>query len=269
MNEELSGCLGYVQRILEELIDCGQGFLVKIIWALATEYFLDKHLAQRNRKLIDQSTDTKFTICNNISFCEEYLTNIQCHLGFLVGAADFLDLLYIGTIRDMYILNAFLIQTFFNCSGIFINITICLVICDFLHYNNVILIYCCDEVFSILSEVLSDFLQNIGILSIWRFYDKNCAFYISLNMQFLGTAVNIYQKQIIQKEDKVVLIKSLFVCDHQVLKLECCHLTYHICILACIIGNQYVFQLLVIINLKELTPLYLLAVCRRLHELQN
>ena len=59
VNEELSGCLGYVQRILEELIDCRQGFLVKIIRALATESFLDKHLAQRNRKLLNQSANTK------------------------------------------------------------------------------------------------------------------------------------------------------------------------------------------------------------------
>ena len=59
MNIKLSGCLGYIQAVLKELVDCDQSLLIKVIRGLAAENLLDKHLAQRDRKLIDQTADSR------------------------------------------------------------------------------------------------------------------------------------------------------------------------------------------------------------------
>ena len=68
MNVKLSGGLGYIQAVLEKLVDGDQSLLVEIIRGLAAEDLLNKHLAQRDRKLIDQTTNSKRAVSNNILF---------------------------------------------------------------------------------------------------------------------------------------------------------------------------------------------------------
>ena len=38
-----------------------KGFLIKLVWGFAVKYFTDKHLAQRDRKLVDQTADSQVT----------------------------------------------------------------------------------------------------------------------------------------------------------------------------------------------------------------
>ena len=66
MDIKLSGGLGHIQAVLKKLIDGGQSLLVKIIRGLAAEDLLNKHLAQRDRKLIDQTAYSKRAVSNNI-----------------------------------------------------------------------------------------------------------------------------------------------------------------------------------------------------------
>ena len=66
MNVKLSGGLGYIQAVLKELVDGNQSLLVEIIRGLAAEDLLNEHLAQRDRKLIDQTAYSKRAVSNNV-----------------------------------------------------------------------------------------------------------------------------------------------------------------------------------------------------------
>ena len=88
--------------------------------------------------------------------------------------------------------------------------------------------------------------------------------YVIFNMQLLRAAVNIHQQQIIQQQvfNKIVLIKSFFICDKKILNLKGRDLAYHVNIITFPIGKKYVFQLMFIKNLKKLISLHDLTVCR-------
>ena len=101
MNVKLSGGLGYIQAVLEELVDGDQSLLVKIIRGLAAEDLLNEHLAQRDRKLIDQTANSKRAVSNNILLRGENLAYIKSHSGFLVGTGNFLQLAYDSSVCNM------------------------------------------------------------------------------------------------------------------------------------------------------------------------
>ena len=101
MNVKLSGGLGYIQAVLEKLVDGDQSLLVEIIRGLAAEDLLNEHLAQRDRKLIDQTTNSKRAVSNNILLRRENLAYIKSHSGFLVGTGNFLQLAYDRSVCNM------------------------------------------------------------------------------------------------------------------------------------------------------------------------
>ena len=63
---KLSGGFGKIQVVFEEGADDGKGFVVQGIQRFAAKHLLDKHFAHRYRKLIDQSSDSKLTVAENI-----------------------------------------------------------------------------------------------------------------------------------------------------------------------------------------------------------
>lgn len=63
---KLSGGFGKIQVVLKEGADNGKGFVVQGIQRFAAKHLLDKHFAHRYRKLIDQSSDSKFAVAENI-----------------------------------------------------------------------------------------------------------------------------------------------------------------------------------------------------------
>src|SRR5699024_1963761 len=83
--------------------------------------------------------------------------------------------------------------------------------------------------------------------------------------------MNIYQQQVVQEQvlNKVVFIKSLLVCREQSLDLKRNQFAQSVGIVCITVQNQYVFQLMVIINLKIKIISHYLAVCRRICESHN
>ena len=87
-------------------------------------------------------------------------------------------------------------------------------------------------------------------------------------MKFLGTVVNIYQQQVVQQQilDKVVLVKAFLISHKQVLDLECYYLSHHVYVIPAALGEQDVFQLMLVKHLEELIALDHLAVRGRIHK---
>ena len=57
--EQLTRGLGYVQVVLEELLNGEQRLLIERVDRTLVEYFAQEHLAQRDRQLIDQTANAQ------------------------------------------------------------------------------------------------------------------------------------------------------------------------------------------------------------------
>ena len=102
MNVQLTGCLRYIQTVLKELVDRDKGLIVKIIRGFVRKDLLDEHLAEWDRKLIDQAADSKLAVRNDVLLAKEDFSDIQGHTGLLVGVRDFPDLRYGVPVGNMH-----------------------------------------------------------------------------------------------------------------------------------------------------------------------
>ena len=102
------------------------------------------------------------------------------------------------------------------------------------------------------------------VIFIVHFNKQYNSSYIRINMQFLGTIININKKQIIKQQilDKVVLVETFLVGHQQILDLERRHLADHIDIITVSSCQNNKLQLMLIKNLEKLKPLQNLTVCR-------
>ena len=265
MNEKLSGCLRYIQRIFKELVNRCQRLLIEIIRTLAVEDLLDEHLAQRDRQLINQPTDSQFAVGDDITFSEEDLAYIQRHLRFLIRAACFLDLINGRTVGDSDILHIFLFQKCRNAVRCLIDLLHAVALRQILDHDHIILINRSNEILTVASEISAHHLQHIAVLSILCLNDQRNPLYIGLDMQLLRPAVDIHQKQIVQKQvlNKIILVKSLLIRYQKILDLKSDHLPNHVNILTDTPCDQNVFKLLLVKYFKILISLYLLRIRRR------
>ena len=143
-----------------------------------------------------------------------------------------------------------------------IHLRIILTIFKFLDYDNTLLIYCCDKVFTFTAEKALHAFHGAVVFLLWHFKDHDYAADICLNVQFLRTIINVNKKQVVKKQvlDKAVFVKAFFIRYDQILDLKSGELADHISIFIVAMGNQYIFQLIVITDFKILEPLYKLAV---------
>ena len=143
-----------------------------------------------------------------------------------------------------------------------IHLRIILTIFKFLDYDNTLLIYCCDKVFTFTAEKTLHAFHGAVVFLLWHFKDHDYAANICLNVQFLRTIINVNKKQVVKKQvlDKAVFVKAFFIRYDQILNLKSSELANHISIFIVAMGNQYIFQLIVITDFKILEPLYKLAV---------
>ena len=210
--------------------------------------------------MIDQSSDTKFAVADHFSAIKEDLSDIQCHLCFLIGPADFLDLLYHCTECHADITKSFFFQIIchFHCkSGDFI---LRAVLADIMHHDHIVFINLSHKIISCTSDIRAHHFQCIRIPPVLRFQNHRHTAGICLNMKLFGAAVNIHQKKIIQQKifDKIILIEPFLVCYQQTLHLKCDHFAQHVGIFTASRSNQNIFQLLIIIYFKILMSLNLL-----------
>ena len=143
-----------------------------------------------------------------------------------------------------------------------IHLRIILTIFKFLDYDNTFLIYCCDKVFTFTAEKTLHAFHGAVVFLLWHFKDHDYAADICLNVQFLRTIINVNKKQVVKKQvfDKAVFVKAFFIRYDQILDLKSGELANHISIFIVAMGDQYIFQLIVITDFKILEPLYKLAV---------
>ena len=59
MDVKLSGSFGYVETVLEEFVNGNKSLFIEIVRGLAAEDLLYEHFTQRDRELIDQTSDSK------------------------------------------------------------------------------------------------------------------------------------------------------------------------------------------------------------------
>ena len=100
----------------------------------------------------------------------------------------------------------------------------------FFNNNNIFFIYCCNKIPVLSFKDATHFLKIVAFFVTIGLYNIYHSAHICFNMQFFGTIVNIYQKQVIQQQvlDKIIFIKSFLICNQQILNLETCDLSNHI-----------------------------------------
>lgn len=146
MDVELSGGLRDIQVVLEELIDRRQCFFIELIRGSILEDLLDEHLAEGNRKLVDQTTDTKYRVCNNGMFLEEDLTYIESKTCFLIGTGYFLQFTYDGAIGDADFFAHLSLEHLYNTICEILNVFIIIGRIQFSYDDDIAFIYSSDEV---------------------------------------------------------------------------------------------------------------------------
>ena len=85
VDEQLSGRLGHVQVVLEELVDGEQRLLIQRVDRILLKDFLQEHLAQGGGQLIDQAADTQVLIVDDVALGVEHLAHLDGDLGLLVA----------------------------------------------------------------------------------------------------------------------------------------------------------------------------------------
>ena len=155
-----------------------------------------------------------------------------------------------------------------NCVGKLIHLGITLAIFQFLNNDDALFIDRCDKVFALAAKETLHTLHGTVIFFLLQFQNHNNTANICINMKFLRTIINIYQKKVIKKEilDKAVFVKSFFICNDQILDLKCCKLANHISVFIVTMCHKYIFQLVVITDFKILESLHELAVCLGFHK---
>ena len=90
MNVKLTGCLRYIQAVLEELLDSEQRFVVEGLNAVLLEHFLEEGFAQGGRQVVDKTRDTEVVVAYDVLVGVEYLSYFQGGLRLLEGARQVL-----------------------------------------------------------------------------------------------------------------------------------------------------------------------------------
>ena len=86
-----------------------------------------------------------------------------------------------------------------------IHLRIILTIFKFLDYDNTLLIYCCDKVFTFTAEKTLHAFHGAVVFLLWHFKDHDYAADICLNVQFLRTIINVNKEQIVKEFVKSML----------------------------------------------------------------
>ena len=171
----------------------------------------------------------------------------------------------------MDILHPFFYKIAFNPQRRPFNICRVFTVREILDHNHIIFIHCRNKIPAAAAKINPHGLKHIIIPAIGSLNDHDHPLYIRLDVELLGTAVNIDQEQIIQQQilNKIIFIKPLLVCNKKILDLESRHLPYHINIFTNPCRDQDIFQLLFIIYLKILKSLNLLGIRRRLGKIRR
>ena len=105
-----------------------------------------------------------------------------------------------------------------------------LVVLQLLNHNYIVLINCCNEVLGIAAKACPHGLKHVVILAPHRLKNNSNSSYLRLNMQLLGTTVDIHKQQVIQQQilNEIILIESLLICHNQTADLKCSHLAQSI-----------------------------------------
>src|SRR5699024_9011020 len=125
---------------LKEFIDSHQSLLIEVIRRFVLKDLLDKHLAQRDGQLIDQTSDSQRAICDHIPVPEENLADIKGHPCFLVGTGHFFQFIYDRSESDMSLSVLTVAQGVKKGMGEFLHVAVVLAFLQLLHDNNALLI---------------------------------------------------------------------------------------------------------------------------------
>ena len=85
VNIELSGCFRNIEVILEELVNCSQRVFIQSVYGIFLEYFIEEHLAEPCRQLIDNSAQAKGIILDNALVRFKNRTDLNGNLGLFIS----------------------------------------------------------------------------------------------------------------------------------------------------------------------------------------
>ena len=200
MDEQLARGLGHVQAVLEELVDRGDRLLVELVRIPALEDLADEHFAQGDRKLVDEPPDAQLIIRDDRVIFKEYLTDVERHLRFLVGAADFLDLIHDCAVRDADPGEALFRQVCFHCLCGFRDVRDLVVLPEGAHDDDVVLVDRRDEIRRARADEFLHRLQCVALLVRDRLDNHDDALRVQRNAELLRAPVDIDKQKVVEQE---------------------------------------------------------------------
>ena len=83
-------------------------------------------------------------------------------------------------------------------------------------------------------------------------------------MKLLGTIVNVHKKQVVQKQilEKVITVKTFFVCYDKILNRAYGNFAYHVNVVTGTLGYKNISRFPIIQDFQKVPSTYYLAVCR-------
>ena len=254
MDEQLSRRLGDVEAVLEELIDRRERLLVELLGVLALEDLPDEHLAERDGQLIDEPSDPQLVVSDDGPVFKEDPADVKRHLGFLIGAAHFLDLTDDRAVRYAHADDPHLAQMRVDRVGRLLDISVPASVRQVLDHHDIVLVDRGDKIHRRCPDELLDDLEHAPVALRARLNDHDDSLRIDGNVQFLGPAVDIHEKKVVKDQvlHEAVLVIALLKSAHQPLELECGHPADEERAVRFTVDHKNVFELLLVHHLEEL-----------------
>ena len=186
VNKQLAGGFGNVQVVLEELLNGKQRFLIERLNGALLEDFLQEHLAEGIRQLINQSGYAEILVGNDGLFGVENLADLQRHLCLLEGSADVLDTGNLRADTDNAMGVKFTGQRIDDGTGKLLQIFKVNALMGFLDNGDLALVDADDKILVLVREEILDDIKSRDVRLGYGANQKTDAVDVRIEMQFAG-----------------------------------------------------------------------------------
>ena len=200
MYEQLTRGLGYVQVVLEELLNREQRLLIERVDRTLAEYLGQEHLTQRDRQLIDQTANAQILEADDVLLGVKYRTDLDCGRSLLEGLCDILHLRGYRADADQALDRQLAEQRLLDrvCQlDQILDLTACL---DLLDYNDVRLGDMQHEILLLVREHAVYHVDRGNIGRRLLAHEEYHARHIIAEVQLAGLDINIARQDVIQND---------------------------------------------------------------------
>ena len=197
VDEQLTGGLGHVQIVLEELIDGEQSLLIQRIQRILLEHFGQEDLAQGGGQLIDQTANAQIFVVDNALLGVKHLAHIDSGLGFLVSVCQTTHMVGNRADTDHGLNEQLALQLLLHGPGHSLQLLSLLATLQLLDHSDIGLVDAQGKVQLLVAEVVGDHIHGSHIGMTHLTNQEHSSGSIGSEMQFLCTDIDIAGQDVI------------------------------------------------------------------------